>query len=111
VKFKQPEGFVFLKDLRGTKKEVSKNAGATLFDIGDGVGLVEFHTKMNALDDDIFAIAPLKRWTNSTPILMVWWSVTKVSISARAQTCSWWSLERSKACGIRSMEPSAACRD
>ncbi|KAA0259786.1 MAG: enoyl-CoA hydratase/isomerase family protein, partial [Chloroflexi bacterium] len=31
--------------------------GATLFDIGDGVGLVEFHTKMNALDDDIFAIA------------------------------------------------------
>lgn len=57
VKFKQPEGFVFLKDLRGTKKEVSKNAGASLFDIGDGVGLVEFHTKMNALDDDIFAIA------------------------------------------------------
>ncbi len=56
VKFKQPEGFVFLKDLRGTKKELSKNAGATLFDIGDGVGLVEFHTKMNALDDDIFAI-------------------------------------------------------
>ncbi len=56
VKFKQPEGFVFLKDFRGTKKEVSKNAGATLFDIGDGVGLVEFHTKMNALDDDIFAI-------------------------------------------------------
>ncbi|MCB0117461.1 MAG: 3-hydroxyacyl-CoA dehydrogenase/enoyl-CoA hydratase family protein [Anaerolineales bacterium] len=56
VKFKASEGFVYLKDLRGTKKEVSKNAGATLFDIGDGVGLVEFHTKMNALDDDIFAI-------------------------------------------------------
>ncbi len=56
VKFKAAEGFVFLKDLRGTKKEISKNAGATLFDIGDGVGLVEFHTKMNALDDDIFAI-------------------------------------------------------
>ena len=57
VKLKQAEGFVFLKDLRGTKKEVSKNAGASLYDIGDGVGLVEFHTKMNALDDDIFAIA------------------------------------------------------
>jgi 3-hydroxyacyl-CoA dehydrogenase len=56
VKFKQPEGFVFLRDLRGTKKEISKNAGASLFDIGDGVGLVEFHTKMNALDDDISAI-------------------------------------------------------
>lgn len=56
VKFKAGEDFVFLKDLRGTKKEVSRNAGASLFDIGDGVGLVEFHTKMNALDDDISAI-------------------------------------------------------
>lgn len=56
AKFKQPEGFVFLKDLRGTKKEIGRNAGASLFDIGDGVGLVEFHTKMNALDDDISAI-------------------------------------------------------
>ncbi|MDD2923100.1 MAG: 3-hydroxyacyl-CoA dehydrogenase/enoyl-CoA hydratase family protein, partial [Anaerolineales bacterium] len=56
VKFKAAEGFVFLKDLRGTKKEISKNAGASLFDIGDGVALVEFHTKMNALDEDIFAI-------------------------------------------------------
>ncbi len=27
-----------------------------MFDIGDGVALVEFHTKMNALDDDIFTI-------------------------------------------------------
>ncbi len=57
VKFKASEGFVFLKDLRGTKKEISKNAGASLYDIGDGVALVEFHTKMNALDDDIFAVA------------------------------------------------------
>lgn len=56
AKLKQPEGFVLLKDLRGTKKEISKNAGASLYDIGDGVALVEFHTKMNALDDDIFAI-------------------------------------------------------
>ncbi len=56
VKLKQPEGFVFLKDLRNTKKEISKNTGASLYDIGNGVALVEFHTKMNALDDDIFAI-------------------------------------------------------
>lgn len=43
---------VFLKD----QKEVFKNAGATLRDMGDGVGCVEFHTKMNALDDDIFTV-------------------------------------------------------
>ena len=28
----------------------------TLYDIGDGVACVDFHAKMNALDDDIFAI-------------------------------------------------------
>jgi 3-hydroxyacyl-CoA dehydrogenase len=56
VKLKQPEGFVFLKDFRDTKKVIVENAGATMFDIGDGVALVEFHTKMNALDDDIFSI-------------------------------------------------------
>ncbi len=56
VKVKRPEGMVLLKDFRGTKKVISENAGASLYDIGDGVALVEFHTKMNALDDDIFTI-------------------------------------------------------
>jgi 3-hydroxyacyl-CoA dehydrogenase len=57
VKIKHAEGMVILSDLRGTKKVISENAGASLYDIGDGVALVEFHTKMNALDDDIFNIA------------------------------------------------------
>ncbi len=57
VKLQQPEGFVLLKELRGTKKEISRNAGASLYDLADGVALVEFHTKMNVLDDDIFAVA------------------------------------------------------
>ncbi|HET7142690.1 MAG TPA: 3-hydroxyacyl-CoA dehydrogenase/enoyl-CoA hydratase family protein, partial [Anaerolineales bacterium] len=57
VRLKKPDAFVLLKDLRGTKKEISKNTGASLFDLGDGVALVEFHTKMNALDDDIFGMA------------------------------------------------------
>ena len=33
---------------------IAKNPGATLWDMGDGVACVEFHTKMNVLDDDIF---------------------------------------------------------
>lgn len=57
VKIKHAAGMVILSDLRGTKKVISENAGASLYDIGDGVALVEFHTKMNALDDDIFNIA------------------------------------------------------
>ncbi len=37
----------------GVKK---KNAGASLIDLGDGCGLVEFHTKMNALGLDTFSM-------------------------------------------------------
>src|SRR4030095_7815924 len=33
-----------------------KKGGASLVDLGDGVGLVEFHSKMNALGTDTFAI-------------------------------------------------------
>lgn len=53
VKIKRPAEVVLLSELKGTKKVISQNAGASLYDIGDGVALVEFHTKMNALDDDI----------------------------------------------------------
>ena len=52
IKLKQPEGVVMLRG----QKVISKNAGARLYDIGDGVACVEFHTKMNALDDDIMNI-------------------------------------------------------
>src|SRR4030043_764905 len=38
------------------QKVINKNPSATLYDLGDGVAGVEFHTKMNALDDDIFNI-------------------------------------------------------
>jgi 3-hydroxyacyl-CoA dehydrogenase len=50
-------GLIVLSELKKAKKVISSNPGASLYDIGDGVALVEFHTKMNALDDEIFAIA------------------------------------------------------
>lgn len=49
VKLKKIESVVTLK---GTKV-VSQNAGATLRDMGDGVACLEFHTKMNSLDEDV----------------------------------------------------------
>jgi 3-hydroxyacyl-CoA dehydrogenase len=49
VKIRKPEGMIVLKQ----QKIVSQNAGATIRDMGDGVACLEFHTKMNALDDDI----------------------------------------------------------
>ena len=35
---------------------VKKNSGASLIDIGDGVGCIEFHSKMNALGADIVSL-------------------------------------------------------
>lgn len=45
-----------LRALAEQNKIVKKNSGATLYDAGDGVLLVEFHTKMNAVDDAIIGM-------------------------------------------------------
>jgi 3-hydroxyacyl-CoA dehydrogenase len=52
----RPEDLVVLPELRAAEKVIEKNAGADLIDLGDGVACVEFHTKMNVLDIDIFEI-------------------------------------------------------
>ncbi|WP_422007908.1 3-hydroxyacyl-CoA dehydrogenase/enoyl-CoA hydratase family protein [Roseivirga pacifica] len=46
------EDLVILENIRETHK-VWGNAGASLFDIGDGVLCLEFHTKMNAIGQEI----------------------------------------------------------
>ncbi len=38
---------------KGSGRIFAKNAGASLIDIGDGIGCIEFHSKMNSLGDDI----------------------------------------------------------
>lgn len=43
-----------LVTLRAQGKEIERNASASLFDLGDGVLGLEFHSKMNALDNLIF---------------------------------------------------------
>ena len=54
---------------------VKDNGSASLFDLGDGVLCVEFHTKMNAIDDDIVAMMARRskrrsrtgaRWSSAT---------------------------------------------
>jgi len=50
------EGQVLLLDLKAKNKEVARNMSASLFDLGDGVLGLEFHSKMNALDTEIFAL-------------------------------------------------------
>lgn len=54
VPIKRAPQLVSLKTQKEAGKVVSRNAGASIIDLGDGVACVEFHTKMNSLDDDIF---------------------------------------------------------
>ena len=49
---------IVLKDVKADEKRViASNLSASLVDIGDGVLCLEFHTKVNALDTDIFKMA------------------------------------------------------
>ncbi len=50
------ERAIAVQDLRHTRKALAENSSASLWDMGDGVLLLEFHTKMNALDLEIGAI-------------------------------------------------------
>jgi 3-hydroxyacyl-CoA dehydrogenase len=49
-------GIIFLPSLKEREKKVAGNMGASLIDIGDGVACLEFHTKMNAIGEDITAM-------------------------------------------------------
>jgi 3-hydroxyacyl-CoA dehydrogenase len=48
-----PAGVWSVAVAKKSKGVVKKNAGASLIDLGDGVGCIEFHSKMNALGGDI----------------------------------------------------------
>lgn len=55
-KVEEPSGVILLKSLKDAGKEVERNAGASLIDLGDGVACVEFHSKMNAIGADLIAM-------------------------------------------------------
>ena len=49
-----PKGAIALAAIKSHKNTiVHDNGSAALVDLGDGVGCIEFHTKMNAIDDSI----------------------------------------------------------
>jgi 3-hydroxyacyl-CoA dehydrogenase len=50
---KVAEGVWSVSTAKKSNGVVKKNAGASLIDLGDGVGCIEFHSKMNALGGDI----------------------------------------------------------
>src|SRR5439155_9139302 len=48
-----PAGVWSVQVAKKSNGVVKKNAGASLIDLGDGVGCIEFHSKMNSLGGDI----------------------------------------------------------
>ncbi|MFO7988554.1 MAG: 3-hydroxyacyl-CoA dehydrogenase NAD-binding domain-containing protein [Desulfotignum sp.] len=48
-----PESLVSIAAAKGNNKTVTENASTSLVDIGDGVFCLEFHTKMNAINEQI----------------------------------------------------------
>jgi 3-hydroxyacyl-CoA dehydrogenase len=52
VKIGRRPGVLLLGDIKRASQPVAKNASASLWDIGDGVLCVEFHSRKNALDVD-----------------------------------------------------------
>ncbi len=55
-KVEEPKGIIILKSLKEAGREVERNSGASLIDLGDGVACVEFHAKMNAIGADLIAM-------------------------------------------------------
>jgi 3-hydroxyacyl-CoA dehydrogenase len=52
----EPAGILILKSLKDAGREVDRNSGASLIDLGDGVVCCEFHSKMNAIGADLIAM-------------------------------------------------------
>jgi 3-hydroxyacyl-CoA dehydrogenase len=73
VKVPEPPGIIILKSLKERSREVVRNSGASLIDLGDGVLCCEFHSKMNAIGDDITAMIQtgLKRLNTDFDALVV----------------------------------------
>ena len=52
----RPPGVLLLSDVKLAGPPLAGNGSASLWDLGDGVACLEFHSKMNALDPDIMAL-------------------------------------------------------
>ncbi len=52
----EPPGQINLEVIRHAGREVERNSGASVLDLGDGVFCLEFHSKMNSISGDILSM-------------------------------------------------------
>lgn len=56
VPVEEKPGLLLLSSFKDRNNVIKTNAGASLIDIGDGVACLEFHSKMNAIGEDILSL-------------------------------------------------------
>jgi 3-hydroxyacyl-CoA dehydrogenase len=83
-KVEEPKGIIVLKSLKDAGREIEKNSGASLIDLGDGVVCCEFHAKMNAIGADLIAMMQkgLKRLDDSFDAMVVANQAVNFSVGA-----------------------------
>src|SRR6266852_5512969 len=83
-KVEEPRGVIILKSLKDAGREVERNSGASLIDLGDGVVCCEFHAKMNAVGADLIAMLHkgLKRLTTDFDAMVIANEAVNFSVGA-----------------------------
>jgi 3-hydroxyacyl-CoA dehydrogenase len=84
TKVKEPAGIIILKNLKEAGREVERNTGASLIDLGDGVVCCEFHAKMNAIGADLITMIHkgLKRLDTDFDAMVIANQATNFSVGA-----------------------------
>ncbi len=79
-----PSGVLLLKSLKDAGREIERNSGASLIDLGDGVVCCEFHAKMNAIGADLIAMLHkgLKRLTTDFDAMVIANEAVNFSVGA-----------------------------
>ena len=79
-----PSGVLLLKSLKEAGREVERNSGASLIDLGDGVVCCEFHAKMNAIGADLIAMLHkgLKRLSSDFDAMVIANDAVNFSVGA-----------------------------
>jgi 3-hydroxyacyl-CoA dehydrogenase len=79
-----PPGVIILKSLKEAGREIERNSGASLIDLGDGVVCCEFHAKMNAIGADLMSMLHkgLKRLDNDFDAMVIANQAVNFSVGA-----------------------------
>lgn len=81
---RRPEGVLLLADIKRLRKPLARNMSASLWDVGDGVLCLEFHSKMNTLNPFVLAMIEkaIRRVPEGYKALVVYNEGTNFSVGA-----------------------------